>query len=117
MLQHHVQRAWGVNLVTERGLGFREGENLEAHLGDHTQRTQGARLQSRYIVAGNILHHPAAEMQNLALAVYDFSAEHQVANDPALHVHVVRRFSAARVLVSSSIVVPARAVITSSPGS
>jgi hypothetical protein len=55
-------------------------QHLERDLEHHAERAEAARHQARDVVAGDVLHHLAAEAQHLATAVEQLDAEHEVAH-------------------------------------
>ena len=55
------------------------GEHLERDLGHDRERAPGAGQHPREIVAGDVLHHPAAGPDGLAAAVDRLHAEHMIA--------------------------------------
>ncbi len=64
----------------QRALGDRPGQHLERHLGQHAERPQAAGHQARYVVASDVLHHLAAEIEHLSGAINQLHAEHEVAH-------------------------------------
>ncbi|MCY1512942.1 hypothetical protein D9M68_474220 [compost metagenome] len=78
-----VEQAQRIGLAAgegERGLGGRHGQHLEAHFGDHAQRAERTGQHARDVVAGDVLHHLAAEAQHLGAAIDEHGAEHVVAH-------------------------------------
>ena len=62
--------------------GARDGrkrEHLQRDVEQHPEGPAGPGHQARHVVAGDVLHHLAAEAQHLALAVQHPGAEHEVA--------------------------------------
>ena len=68
------------HLEAQRGRRPRHRQHLQRDLADHAQRAQRAREQARHVVAGDVLHHLAAEAQQLAAPVEQRRAEHVVAH-------------------------------------
>ncbi len=75
-----------------RCLGFRARQCLDRDLGQRRERAPGARHQLAEIVAGHVLHHPAAGLEGLAPPRYRRETEEVVARgaslDPARARHV-----------------------------
>ena len=67
-------------LEAQRGFGGGARQHLQAHLDDQAQRAERAGHQPRHVVAGHVLHHLAAEREQLAAAVDQGQAEHVVAH-------------------------------------
>ena len=63
----------------QRRLGLGGGQHLEGDVGQHGQRAPGAGHQLGQVVAGDVLHHPAAGLERLAAAGHGVDAEHVVA--------------------------------------
>src|SRR6185436_17650576 len=57
----------------------RRRRELERNLGNQAERAERARDQPRHVVAGDVLHHLAAEAERLAAAVDQLYAQHEVA--------------------------------------
>src|SRR5687767_4508928 len=74
-----LERARLRRLETARGLRRRRRRELERDLGDHAERAERAGHQARHVVAGDVLHHAAAEGERLAAPVEKLHAEHKVA--------------------------------------
>src|SRR5262249_53089527 len=66
----------------EADLGRGQRQDLERRLGDEAQRPERARGEAREVVAGDVLHHLAAENQRAAAAVHQLHAENEVAQRP-----------------------------------
>ena len=65
------------NLSVASATGF--GNTLIDTSQDQSERAERTRHQPRDVIAGDVLHHLAAEMQHLALAVHHHGAEHEIA--------------------------------------
>ena len=99
-----------VDLERQRALAGRLRQHLERHVEQHAEDAQRAGHQSRDVVAGDVLHHLAAEAQHAAVAGQHARAEHEVAQrtrpgarragesrrDRAAERRVARRSAAAR---------------------
>ncbi len=119
----------------------RPRQHLDREFEDQPERAERAGQQARDVVARDVLHHLAAEVQHLALAVHHDRAEHEVARRAGRTRGAGRRgpprcsrrrsrrarSAAARTAASGRVRaaplrarasgVPARAVMTSSVGS
>ena len=62
-----------------RRLGLRPGQHLDRHLGQDGERAPGTRHQLAEVVAGDVLHHPAAGLEDFAAAGHRGEAEEVVA--------------------------------------
>ncbi len=71
--------------VENQGLfGDRLRQDLQRHFGQHAERAEAAGHQPRNIVAGDVLHDLAAEIEHLASAVDQLDAQHEVTHRPRL---------------------------------
>ena len=119
----------------------RARQHLERDFGDQAERAERAGEQARHVVAGDVLHHLAAEAERAAAAVEQLHAEHEVAHRAGARRGAGRRvrprrsrrawrrrrnaaarrqasgLARASVASISASGVPQRAVITSSVGS
>jgi hypothetical protein len=66
----------------QRGLGLGAGEDLEGELAHHGERAVGAGQELAQVVAGDVLHHPPAGLDRLAVAGDASQAEEGVARRP-----------------------------------
>ena len=81
-----VHRADGFVLVLLEGQGSGQrghGNHLQGDLEHRAEAAAAAAEQARDIVAGDILHHLAAEVQDLAVVAEQLHAEHMVADGAA----------------------------------
>ena len=74
-----AQRRRHRQVQAQAGLAARHGQHLEGHFGDHPEATEAARQQPRQVVAGDVLHHLAAEAQVGAQATDQPRAEDEIA--------------------------------------
>ena len=66
---------------TQHGADLARGrKHLDGDLGHHRERAPGAGKRAAEIVAGDVLHHPAARPDRLAAAVDRLHAEHMIAH-------------------------------------
>ena len=68
----------------ERRLGLRRRQDLEGHLGEHAERAVRAGEELHQVVAGDVLHHPAAGLDDLAAAGDGADADQAVAGGAGL---------------------------------
>jgi hypothetical protein len=81
---HGVDRLRRRALLAQRDLDRRSRQHLDRHLEQHPERAHCADHQPGDVVAGDVLHHLAAEAQHLAAAVEEPDAEHVVAHRAAV---------------------------------
>ena len=67
-----------VELEAQAGLGRRPRQHLQRHLDDQAQGAQAAGHRPGHVVAGHVLHHLAAETQQIATAVDHPQTEHEI---------------------------------------
>ncbi len=76
---HRRDRLRGIARTRDGDLARRQRQHLERDIEQHAQRAERAAHQSRHVVAGDVLHHLAAESEQLAASVDAAHAEHEVA--------------------------------------
>jgi|GEM_PF-3221901 len=67
----------------QRRFGQRPRQHLQRQIEQHAERAERAGEQARDVVAGDVLHHRAAEAQDIGAAVEQRGAEHEVAHAAA----------------------------------
>src|SRR6185295_693912 len=77
---HRRQRLPLARLEAQGALARGPRQDLERCLGDQAERAERPREQARHVVAGDVLHHRAAELQHAAAAVDELGAEHEIAH-------------------------------------
>jgi len=76
---HELERARLRRVEAHGALRLRLRRELERHLGNQAERAERAGNEARHVVAGDVLHHLAAEAERLAAAVDQLYAEHEIA--------------------------------------
>jgi hypothetical protein len=63
----------------QRGRGFGRRDQLQRHLGQHTQHAMRTSHHAGQVVAGDVLHHPAAGFDDRAGPVDETRPDHRIA--------------------------------------
>ena len=74
----------GIHREHQRPLRRRTWQYFQGDLGQYAQGTQAAGQQARNVIAGNVLHDLAAEIEHLPGAVDQPDPEHEIAHGPRL---------------------------------
>ena len=73
-----------IALENQRRFGHRFGQHLERDFGDDAERAETASDEARHVVAGDVFHDLAAEIEQLAGPIDQFHTEHEVAHRTGL---------------------------------
>ena len=78
-VDHGRVRALTRHLETQRELMLGEWQYAQRDIEHQAERAERTRHGAKQIVAGDILHHPAAVLHDAAAAIDDAHAEHEIA--------------------------------------